>query len=108
MPVVVGALAASPRIYAVGMGRPVEEIERGLAAARSRIRSRRSWSPTPPCQEVVITGDELRGPGRGLRALPVPISTPGFDAAPYLTATLCVTRDPETGIAATWAPTAAR
>ena len=28
----------------------------------------------------------------------MPISTPGFDAAPYLTATLCVTKDPETGI----------
>ena len=26
MPVVVGALAASPRIYAIGMGRKVEEI----------------------------------------------------------------------------------
>src|SRR5947208_14441321 len=26
MPVVVGALAASPQIYAVGMGKPVEEI----------------------------------------------------------------------------------
>jgi 4-hydroxy-3-polyprenylbenzoate decarboxylase len=28
----------------------------------------------------------------------VPISTPGFDAAPYFTATLCVTKDPENGI----------
>ena len=28
----------------------------------------------------------------------MPISTPGFDAAPYLTATLCITRDPDTGI----------
>src|SRR3954466_1285896 len=27
VPVAVGALAASPRIYAIGMGRPVEEIE---------------------------------------------------------------------------------
>src|SRR6478735_5741218 len=27
IPVAVGALAASPRVYAVGMGRPVEEIE---------------------------------------------------------------------------------
>src|SRR6201989_2365620 len=27
MPVVVGALAASPHIYSIGMGRPVEEIE---------------------------------------------------------------------------------
>jgi UbiD family decarboxylase len=53
---------------------------------------------SPPCQEVVIKGDELRGAGKGLAALPVPISTPGYDAAPYLTATLAVTRDPETGI----------
>jgi len=29
---------------------------------------------------------------------PVPISTPGFDAAPYLTATICITKDPETHI----------
>jgi len=28
----------------------------------------------------------------------VPISTPGFDAAPYFTATLVVTKDPDTGI----------
>ena len=98
MPVVVGALGASPQIYAVGMGRPVEEIGDGLDATRSRIRSRRSRSTSPPCQEVVITGDALRGPATGWRALPVPISTPGFDAAPYLTATLCVTRDPETGV----------
>ena len=26
MPVVVGALSANPQIYAIGMGRPVEEI----------------------------------------------------------------------------------
>src|SRR5262249_22990159 len=56
MPVVVGALAASPAIYAVGMGRPVEEIG---AAWMEAIRS-----PIPPvktndapCQEVVVTGD---------------------------------------------------
>ncbi len=52
----------------------------------------------PPCQAVVLMGEELRGNGKGLARLPVPISTPGFDAAPYLTATLCVTRDPDTGI----------
>ena len=28
----------------------------------------------------------------------MPVSTPGFDSAPYLTATLCVTRDPDSGI----------
>jgi 4-hydroxy-3-polyprenylbenzoate decarboxylase len=52
-----------------------------------------------PCQEVVVIGDALRQRGGGLAALPVPISTPGFDAAPYLTATLCITRDPDSGIA---------
>ena len=30
--------------------------------------------------------------------MPVPISTPGYDSAPYLTATVCITQDPETGI----------
>jgi UbiD family decarboxylase len=97
MPVAVGALAASPDIYAVGMGRRVDEI--GDAWMRAIARP---IAPVvvaaPPCQEVVITGDALRTPGGGLARLPVPISTPGFDAAPYLTATLCVTRDPESGI----------
>jgi UbiD family decarboxylase len=96
-PVAVGALAASPEIYAVGMGRPVEEIEaawvRAIAHPIAPVRVM-----SPPCQAVVITGDALRGEGKGLARLPVPISTPGFDAAPYLTATLCVTRDPDSGI----------
>ena len=97
MPVVVGALGASARVYSIGMGRPVEEIEPAWTNAIAHpIPPVRVTSP--PCQEVVITGDDLRGSGKGLAALPVPISTPGFDAAPYLTATLAITRDPETGI----------
>ncbi len=97
MPVVVGGLAASARIYSVGMGLPPEEIETAWARAIAHPIAPVRVS-APPCQEVVITGDDLRGAGRGLAALPVPISTPGFDAAPYLTATLAVTRDPESGI----------
>src|SRR6185295_976489 len=97
IPVAVGALAASPAIYAVGMGRRVDEIEAAWVHAIAN-----PLAPvvvqSPPCQQVVIRGDALRGPGKGLAALPVPISTPGFDAAPYLTATLCVTRDPDTKI----------
>ena len=97
MPVAVGALAASPDIYAAGMGRKVDEI--GDAWMRAIARP---LAPVlvaaPPCQEVIITGDALRAPGGGLARLPVPISTPGFDAAPYLTATLCITKDPESGI----------
>ncbi|HEX4554281.1 MAG TPA: UbiD family decarboxylase [Xanthobacteraceae bacterium] len=97
MPVAVGALAASADIYAVGMGRPVAEI--GAAWTHAIAHPVPPVRVTaPPCQEVVVTGDALRGPAKGLAALPVPVSTPGFDAAPYLTATLAVTHDPETGV----------
>src|SRR5262245_57148434 len=98
MPVVVGAMAASPAIYALGMGCPVDQIGDAWMRAISRpIAPVRVEAA--PCQEVVITGDALGTPGGGLARLPVPISSPGFDAAPYLTATLCITRDPESGIA---------
>ncbi len=97
MPVAIGVFASSPQIYARGMGQKVADIGSAWVNA---IRN-----PIAPvavdkaaCQEVVITGDALRVPGGGLAALPVPVSTPGFDSAPYLTATLCVTRDPESGI----------
>ena len=97
MPVVAGALAASPEIYALGMGVALDEIgPTWLKAIRNPIPPVSVTSA--PCQEVVIQGDALRAPGGGLAALPVPISTPGFDAAPYLTATICVTKDPETGV----------
>jgi len=97
MPVAVGALAASARIYAVGMGRSVEQIETAwLDAIAHPIAPVRATSA--PCQQVIVTGDALRQPNGGLKLLPVPISTPGYDAAPYLTATLCITQDPETGI----------
>src|SRR6476659_1285233 len=70
IPVAVGALAASPQIYAVGMGRPVAEIEVAWVNAIAH--------PIPPvivsspsCQAVVLTGAELRGSGQGLATLPV-------------------------------------
>jgi 4-hydroxy-3-polyprenylbenzoate decarboxylase len=97
VPVAVGALAASARIYAIGMGRPVDEIgDAWLRAIANPIAPVRVTDAA--CQEMVITGDALRRPDGGLKLLPVPISTPGFDAAPYLTATLCITRAPETGV----------
>ncbi len=58
MPVAVGALAASPDIYAVGMGRKVEEI--GAAWMRAIANPIAPVEvAAAPCQEVVITGDEL-------------------------------------------------
>jgi len=97
VPVAIGAIAASAQIYAVGMGRPAEEIgEAWMRAIAHPIAPVEVKSA--PCQEVVVKGDALRLPNGGLKALPVPISTPGYDAAPYLTATLCITQDPDTGI----------
>lgn len=97
MPVAIGAYASSPRIYALGMGQQVEDIgTMWVNAVRSPIPP--VVGTKPACQEVVIQGEALKEPGGGLAALPVPVSTPGFDSAPYLTATMCVTRDPENGI----------
>jgi len=95
MPVAVGALSSSARIYALGMGRPVEDIGRAWTEAIAHPVPP-VMVASPPCQEVVTTGADLSG--EGLSRLPVPVSTPGFDAAPYLTATLCITKDPETGV----------
>jgi UbiD family decarboxylase len=97
IPVAVGAIAASAEIYALGMGCDVGDIGRAwLDAINHPVAPLRVASA--PCQEVVITGEALRGPDGGLKRLPVPVSTPGFDSAPYLTATLCVTKDPDSGI----------
>jgi UbiD family decarboxylase len=96
-PVAIGALAASARIYAVGMGCAVEDIgDAWMRAIANPIAPTKVT--TAPCHEVVLKGDALRAPDGGLKSLPVPISTPGYDAAPYLTATLCITADPETGV----------
>src|SRR4029077_7770771 len=73
IPVAVGALAASPRIYAAGMGKTVEEIEAAWVHAIPHPIAPIAVPP-PPCQAVVIKGDDLRGPGKGLARLPVPIS----------------------------------
>lgn len=97
IPVVVGAIAANPAIYGIGMGAPVAEIEAKWQHAIA--------NPIPPrlvqsaaCQELVLQGADLEGEGHGLDLLPIPISTPGFDSAPTLTATNVVTRDPDTGV----------
>lgn len=97
MPVVVGALAANREIYAVGMGAPVEDIQAKWDHAIAHPVPPRIVTEAP-CHEVVLQGKDLLGEGNGLDRLPIPISTPGFDSAPTLTATNVVTRDPETGV----------
>jgi UbiD family decarboxylase len=97
IPVLVGGLAASPEIYATGLGVPVADIgELWVKAMANPIAP--VLVEKAPCHEVVQIGTDLLAERGGLASLPVPISTPGFDSAPYLTATLCVTKDPENGI----------
>ncbi|MCF8480970.1 MAG: UbiD family decarboxylase [Rhodospirillum sp.] len=98
IPLIVGGIAANPEIYRIGMNVPTRE-EIGPAWERAIA------NPIPPrvvetgpVQDIVVTGDALRGPGNGMESLPVPISTPGFDAAPFLTMTGVITRDPVTGV----------
>ena len=96
-PVVVGAYAGNRAIYCAGMRALAEEVEPRWAHAIA--------NPVPPrvvrrapCQEVVIEGNALKEEGNGLDMLPIPVSTPGFDGAPTLTATNVITKDPDTGI----------
>lgn len=97
IPVVVGALAANREIYSVGMGSSVEDIQsrwdHALANPIAPIMVEKA-----ECQEVIHEGGDLLGEGHGLDMLPIPISTPGFDSAPTLTATNVITVDPETGV----------
>src|SRR5436853_7284487 len=49
-----------------------------------------------PCQEEIHKGNELLACG-GLNEFAIPISTPGFDNGPYITAGHWISKDPETG-----------
>ena len=96
LPIVVGALAASQDIYSIGMGVPVDEIGAKWENAIANPISPKKIN-SPACQEIVIEGKDLHGAGNGIDALPIPVSTPGFDNAPTLTSTNVITRDPENG-----------
>ena len=95
IPVAVGCLAASRQIYAFGFQcKPEEIVERW---------SRAEANPIPPVivesgpvHEEVHIGPLLTEKG-GLGEFPIPISTPGFDCAPYTTASHWFTKDPQTG-----------
>jgi UbiD family decarboxylase len=97
IPVVIGAIAANPDIYSVGMRAPVADIQAKWDHAIANPVEPRHVSEAV-CHEVVHEGEALTKVGGGLDRLPIPISTPGFDSAPTLTATNVITRDPETGV----------
>lgn len=96
MPVTVGTLAATTEIYAIGMMCNPDEIHERWTQAQMHPLNPVKVS-AGPAQEIVRQGQDLLS-GHGLDMIPVPISTPGFDNAPYLTSANWITKDPETGI----------
>ena len=88
IPVVVGALAASREIYRIGMNCPLEKINEVWTRAIAQPVAPRVVTDAP-CQEMEV---------KGLDGLPIPISTPGWDIAPFTTLSQYITRDPETGV----------
>jgi 4-hydroxy-3-polyprenylbenzoate decarboxylase len=91
IPIVTGALGANSAAYATALDVAEDGINDAWAkACRNPLRP--TVVEEAMCQEVVITGAELR-----LSYLPIPVWTPGKDAAPYIT-TNTVTRDYDTNI----------
>ncbi len=97
IPVVVGALAANREIYSMGMGCKIEDIGATWTHAISHP-IKPNVVTDAPCHDIVVQGKDLLKPGMGIDSLPIPISTPGWDNAPYTTLSQYITKDPETGI----------
>lgn len=97
IPVAVGILASNREIYSVGIGCAVENIKQKWDHAEQH-QVPPVLVETPRCQEIVIQGAALDEPGHGVDALPIPISTPGFDNAPYASCSMFISKDPETGL----------
>jgi 4-hydroxy-3-polyprenylbenzoate decarboxylase len=96
IPVAVAIHAASREVYALGMKCATAEIpETWTKAQLNPIEPQ--VVETGPVQEEVHMGDKVLEHG-GLEEFPIPISTPGFDNAPYLTAANWVSKDPDNGI----------
>jgi UbiD family decarboxylase len=97
IPVAVGILASNREIYSVGIGCAVEHIKQKWDHAEQH-QVAPLLIDNAPCQEIVISGAALNEPGKGVDALPIPISTPGFDNAPYASCSMFITKDPDTGL----------
>ena len=95
-PVAVAALAGSAQVYAIGMMCQPEEISEKLAQAQLHPIEPVLVNDGPVHEEVHL-GDNLLEHG-GLSEFPIPVTTPGYDASPYITAGCVVTKDPETGV----------
>lgn len=93
--VVLGSLGSSRTIYGAALGVEPTEIGRKWASIHGNHLPPQQIDRTDaPVKEVVVRAPDL---GDGVDRFPHLISTPGFDPAPFITAGVWVTRDPDTG-----------
>ena len=89
----VGGLAATPDVYAAGLRCEVTDV-----GARWEAAYAQPIAPVVvddgPVHDIVVAAEDHEGFG----SFPIPISTPGFDNAPYLTSAHVITKDIATGI----------
>jgi len=98
IPVLVCGLAGNRQIYQIGMGCKIEEIGKiWIEAMNNPIEPNIVRSEEAPCHDLIFKGNDLLN-GNGLDALPVPISTPGWDNAPYTSSSHFITKDPNDGV----------
>jgi len=94
-PVLVGGLAGSSAIYCLGLKCQAEEVADRWLYAMDHLLEPEIVSHGPVMEEI-HKGNDLLQQG-GFNEFPVPISTPGFDNGPYITAGHWITKDPDTG-----------
>lgn len=92
----VGVLGANRGVYAAALGCEPDEIP-GRWAEVHRSYVEPNMVAGGPVKEEIHMGDGLLE-HEGLLEFPHPISTPGFDPAPFLTSPYWITKDPETGV----------
>ena len=90
-PVMTGILGASRETYALALETEPDKInDKWIEAFLNPIPPK--VVKTAPCQDKVYLGDEVN-----LDAIPIPVWTPGKDAAPYVSSTT-ISRDCDSGI----------
>ena len=93
--VVLGALGSSRAIYGAALSVEPDKIHDAWARAHgNHLKPRVVSKNDAPVKEIVRRAPSLEG---GVDRFPHLVSTPGFDPAPFITAGVWVTRDPETG-----------
>ncbi|MCZ6884804.1 MAG: UbiD family decarboxylase [Alphaproteobacteria bacterium] len=98
IPVLICGLGGNPAIYEIGIRHPLDQIkDLWSQALNNPLEPAIIDSADAPCHEQVFEGADLMN-GHGLDDIPVPISTPGWDNAPYTSSSHFITKDPDNGI----------